>query len=117
MSELRLIPAVLSHTIQAGDEYGFTLSVQSGGAPVDLTAYTVESRIAPNVSYTAGAPIAWNVTPDAADPSKIRLWLSGDETRALNPSSSYEVQLVRSVDGVTRTYLRGEIRRVAELLA
>jgi hypothetical protein len=112
MADISQLPATQNHSFIGGDGYGFVVDVAQGGAPLDLTAYVIETAI---VSAAPDAPTEWNVTREPGSVSRVRYWLTGAQTRALAPVSKYEIQMTPP-GGEPRTYLRGVIRMTEELV-
>lgn len=112
MTELHLTPAELDHRVQGGDGYGFVVDTLQDGVPLDVSAYVIATAI---IGPSQAGPTAWNVTREAGSTSRVRYWLSSAETRALAPVSRHEIQMTPP-GGEPRTYIRGTIRKTAEIV-
>lgn len=99
MKVLDFTPARLDIRTVLGDAWSGSLTLRQGGAPLDLTGYTIVATV--RGSDGSDVPITVDTTPEDLLIGKFSL-----SQLAASVSGSWDLDLT-SPGGQTRTYIRG----------
>ena len=99
------MPAPYNLTIWQGDDKALPITFQSGGAALDVSAYTFSAKIADDYGGTAVATFA--VATGSAASGEITLSLTSTSTAALTLTSTYVWDFQQVVNSTTTTLLYG----------
>lgn len=108
-------PARWPITLYQGDNRPLVFRMSAGGAPMDLTGYTIRAQIRRNAKPTSPVLAELQAVIDTVDTGRFELHYTDlAATADLTPEAAWDLEMIDTL-GHTQTYLYGPVKTIPQV--